>query len=43
VRDALDPRTERIFAMRRKGGAASGGPNGTAPDDSASVAEPAPS
>ena len=43
VRDALDPRTERIFAMRRKGAAATGGPSDTAPGDSAPVSEPAPS
>jgi peptide/nickel transport system permease protein len=28
VRDALDPRTERIFAMRRKASATAGGPGG---------------
>lgn len=43
VRDALDPRTERIFAMRRKGGSATGGPAGPAPADPAQVSEPAPS
>ncbi len=35
VRDALDPRTERIFAMRRKGAAATGAPSDTNPDGSA--------
>ena len=43
VRDALDPRTERIFAMRRKGAGATGGPGEPAPADSAQVSEPAPS
>ena len=44
VRDALDPRTERIFAMRRKATAAAVGPGGSAPADSEPLAgEPAPS
>jgi peptide/nickel transport system permease protein len=44
VRDALDPRTERIFAMRRKVMATAGGPGGSAPADSDPLSgEPAPS
>jgi peptide/nickel transport system permease protein len=34
VRDALDPRTERLFAMRRKVRTTAGGPGGSAPADS---------
>jgi len=41
VRDALDPRTERIFAMRRKGAVTSGDSTGAAPTDPTPVSEPA--
>ena len=44
VRDALDPRTERLFAMRRKVRATAGGPGGSAPADSDPLSgEPVPS